>query len=263
VKACALSSWQVACFRSGIAAVAVMIMLPRSRRGWDLRTVLVGTAYAATLVTYILANKLTTAANTIFLQGTAPVYIVLLGPWLLKETIRWREIAFLIAVACGMFMFFVGTQPVSTTAPDPYHGNLLAVVTGMCWGLTIMGIRWLGREGPGSHGGSARAVACGNLIAFTVCLPMALPVSAATQVDWLVVAYLGVVQVAVAYVLLTRGMARVLALEAALLLLVEPVLNPVWAWLVHSERPGTWAVGGGALILGATTVKTVFERARE
>jgi drug/metabolite transporter (DMT)-like permease len=237
-----------------------MILLPGSRRAWNLRTVLVGTAYASTLVTYILANKLTTAASTIFLQGTAPLYVVLLGPWLLKEAIRWRDLAFLIAIAGGMALFFVGTQPVSGTAPDPIRGNMVAVATGLCWGLTIMGIRWLGRDDRASPGGSARAVACGNVIAFALCLPLAHPASGATPADWLVVTYLGVVQVAIAYVLLTRGMTRVLALEASLLLLVEPVLNPVWAWLLHGERPGLWAVLGGALILAATTTRAVSER---
>src|SRR3989442_11806346 len=81
IKACALTSWQVAGFRSGIAALVLFLLLPDSRRGWTRRTALVGASYAATMILFVLANKLTTSANTIFLQSTAPLYILLLGPW--------------------------------------------------------------------------------------------------------------------------------------------------------------------------------------
>src|SRR3990172_9137079 len=82
IKACTLSSWQIASFRSVIAAVALFLLLPDARRRWTWRAVAVGAAYAATLMLFVLGNKLTTAANTIFLQSTAPLYILLLGPWL-------------------------------------------------------------------------------------------------------------------------------------------------------------------------------------
>ncbi len=254
VKACAMSSWQVASFRSGVAAVAVLVLLPAARRGLSLRTLPVGLAYAATLVLYVTANKLTTAANTIFLQDTAPLYILLLGPLLLGERARSRDLLFMVAMAAGMVLFFVGVERASPTAPDPLRGNLVALAAGVCWALTLIGLRWLGREGTG--GGAAGAVAVGNLIAFGAVLPLALPVHATARADWATIAYLGVVQVALAYVFLTRGMRSVGALEASLLLLVEPVLNPVWAFLLHGERPGPWALLGGAVILAATTVKT-------
>ena len=94
----------------------------------------------------------------------------------------------------------------------------------------------------------------GNLIAFVVCLPWALPPSGDAQ-DWALIVYLGVVQIALAYILLTTAVRHVPAFEVSLLLLVEPALNPVWAWLVHGETPSGVALAGGALILGATAVK--------
>jgi drug/metabolite transporter, DME family len=102
----------------------------------------------------------------------------------------------------------------------------------------------------------ATAVACGNLIAFLVCLPAALPLVGSSRLDVAIILYLGVFQIAGAYYFLTRGLRTVPALEASLLLLVEPVLNPLWAWLVHGERPGPWSLVGGAAILVATTAKT-------
>jgi drug/metabolite transporter (DMT)-like permease len=258
VKTCAMTGWQVASFRSGVAALAVLLMLPAARRGWSARTWAVGAAYASTLTLYILANKLTTAANTIFLQGTAPLYILVFGPLLLREHSRARDLGLMLVLGGGMTLFFVGRQPVLATAPEPMLGNALAVAAGVCWALTIMGLRWLQRE-PG-HSSGAAAVACGNVIAFAAILPMALTGAAGDARDWLMIVYLGVLQVGLAYVFLTRGMRRVPAFETSLLLLAEPVLNPAWAWLVHGELPTRWASLGGAIILGATALRTFAER---
>ncbi len=253
IKACQLTSWQVASFRSGIAAVVLLLLLPEARRGWSGRAALVGVAYAATVTLFVLANKLTTSANTIFLQSTAPLYILLLSPWLLREHIRGRDVLVMGIVALGMALLFVGTDQRYATAPDPVHGNLLATLSGVSWALTLMGLRWMGRHETGS---AAPAVVIGNLIAFFVVLPMALPVVGARPLDWAIVTGLGTIQIGIAYVFLTRGMRHVRALDASMLLLLEPVLNPVWAWLILGEQPRTWSLVGGAVILGGTLAKT-------
>jgi len=263
IKACTLTSWQIVASRAGIAAVALVIMLPAARRGWSLRLLPVSAAFAATTLLFVLCNKLTTAASTIFLQATAPLYIVLLGPLLLRERIRRRDLAYMAALAVGMVLFFVGEQPASDTAPHPALGNVLAAGAGLCWGLTIIGLRWLGRHaGPGEDP-SAAAVVSGNLLACLIALPFALPVVSSRPADWLLVSFLGVFQIAVAYVFLTRGVRRVDALEASLLLLLEPMLNPLWALVVHGERPGPWAAFGGAIIVIATAVNTIARERRE
>jgi drug/metabolite transporter (DMT)-like permease len=219
------------------------------------------------MVLFVLSNKLTTSASTIFLQSTAPLYVLLLSPWLLKERIRSRDLAFMAVLALGLGLFFVGLDPVSATAPNPLLGNILALLSGVFWALTVMGLRALGTAGRGASRGTRRgegdegswgpaAALWGNVIAFALCLPLALPVAASRPVDWMFVGFLGVFQIAFAYVFLLRGLERVRALEASLLLLLEPVLNPIWAWLVHGERPGAWSRTGGAIILLATVVKS-------
>jgi DME family drug/metabolite transporter len=253
VKATELTGWQVAGFRSGVAALALLLLVPAARRGWTWHVLPVGAAYAATLVLFVSANKLTTAANAIFLQAAAPLYVLLLSPLLLREPIRRRDLAFMAVVVAGLVVFFVGAEEPATTAPDPRTGNVLGFLSGVCYALTLMGLRWMGRRG--EDGNALPTVAAGNVIAFLACLPVALPL-AAGPVDWAVVGYLGVFQVAAAYILLTAGIRHLSALEASALLLLEPALSPLWAWLVHGERPGAWALAGGALILGATTVKT-------
>jgi drug/metabolite transporter (DMT)-like permease len=254
VKAADLSAWQIAGFRSGIAALALLLVATEARRGWSRRAVVVGVAYAACLTLFVLANRLTTSANTIFLQSTAPLYLVVLGPWLLKEPTRRQDLGFMAAVGAGLVLFFVGVEPPAVTAPDPVRGNVMAVASGFFWALTVCGLRWMGAGG-GARGSATAAVVSGNITAFLVALPFALPVGSHSAADWGIVAYLGIFQIALAYLFVTRALAVIPALEASLILLVEPVLNPVWAWLVHGERPGPWALLGGGVILGATTVK--------
>jgi len=256
VKACSLTGWQVACFRSAVAVAAIYTFVPVARRAWTPRVWAVGLAYAATMICYVLGNKLTTAANTIFLQASAPIYVLLLSPWLLSEKIRPRQLAFMATLAVGMCCFFIGTQPVSSTATDPVLGNILGACSGLTFALCIMGLRWLGRDDDGA-GPTSAAVCCGSLIAMLLTLPMAFPVRSSTASDWAIVVFLGVFQIGIAYAFLVRGIARVPALETSLILLAEPVLNPLWAWLVHGESPTRWAFAGGVIILGATAAMTL------
>ncbi len=260
IKASTLTGWQVASFRSGVAALTLLLLVPATRRGWGWRSALVGVAYAATLILFVTANKLTTSANTIFLQATSPVYLLLLGPLFLKEPVRRRDLWVVAAVLAGLLLFFVGNQAPVLTAPDPARGNVLALMSGVCFAVTIAGLRWLSR---GAQDTGLATVAIGNLIAFFWGLPFALPVVSATTADWVVMLYLGSIQIGLAYACLTRGLRRVPALEASLLLMVEPVLNPVWAWLVHGERPSHWALLGGALIIGATAAQAVVQGRQE
>jgi len=260
IKAATLESAQIAGLRSGIAALAVLLLAPAARRWPSWRAIVVGIAYAATVILFVLANKRTTAANTIFLQSTAPMYVLLLSPWLLRESFSRRDLGFVALAGVGLALFFVGTEPPRATAPDPATGNLLALASGVAWAATLLGLRWMGRhEQPGRGGGGAvHAVVVGNLIAFAVCLPAALPLSGIDTADAAALAYLGVCQIALPYLLLVRAVRHVSAIEASVLLLVEPALNPVWAFALHGEVPGPLAVVGGFVVLGASVAKTVL-----
>lgn len=255
VKACSFGSLQIASMRSGIAFLVLIALIPSARRNWSWKTWIVGLAYAGTMLLYVMGNKLTTAANTIFLQDTAPLYILLLSPFLLGEKHRKGDLRFMLVMAAGVLMFFVGAPHPEITAPDPMTGNILALSAGVCWALTLMGIRWLGREG--ETDGATAAVAAGNLLACLLVLPLAIPITRGDPRDWMIIAFLGVFQIALAYVFLTRGMRRTPALESSLLLLCEPILNPIWAYLIHKEHPGAWALLGGAIVLGATAIRTL------
>jgi len=256
IKWCAFGGWQVAAFRALVAMVAITALIPETRRSLSWRAGVVGIGYAGAGLLFVLANKLTTAANTVFLQATNPLFVVALAPWLLRERVTARDVRFMGVLALGLALLFVGGGRHFATAPKPLLGNLLAAGSAVAWAFTVTGYRWLGRHGRDPRGAVASAAAAGNLIVFLVSLPWALPLAAGRPADWLVVLYLGVFQLGLAYVFLSRAITEVPALEASLFLLVEPVLSPVWAWLVHGETPGPLAVLGGVVILAATAYRS-------
>ena len=255
IKGNTLTSWQVASFRSLIAAVTLALIFPSARRGWTWRHLSVAVAYAVTLIAFVGANKLTTAANAIFLQSTAPAYLIVLSPLLLKEHPKRSDLWLLLGVAAGMAMFFIAAEPARTTAPDPVTGNIVGLVSGVGWAFAVLGLRWVGRTDQGLHAGMA-TVTAGNVLAAVIALPLAFPVAGITISDALVLLYLGVFQIGLAYVCLTRAITKIPAFEAATLLLIEPALNPVWTWILLGELPAPLSIAGGATILASTLLNT-------
>ena len=254
VKTAAFSAPQIAAFRSGIAAVA-LLMWVRGRVRWSTQAFAVGIASAAIFILYVAATKLTTAANAIFLQSTSPLYLLILGPFVLHEKVRRADILYLAALAAGLMLCFSGAIAPVVTAPNPRLGNLFGLLSGVSWALTIFALRYVERDAP-VRGVAMSSVIVGNAIASLAMLPFAWPPPAASAADWLVVVYLGVCQIGVAYILVTNAVRELPAFELSLLLLLEPVLNPLWTWIVWHEYPGGSALLGGAVIVGATAVKT-------
>lgn len=254
IKSATLTAFQVACFRSGVAAVALLLALPESRR-WSSRLMLPSVAYAATLVLFSLSTRLTTAANAIFLQSTAPLYLLIIGPVFLREPIRRSDLLVALAVTTGMILLFVGSEPAMATAPNPPLGNILAAVSGLTWALSVTGLRFTARAADSNA--AVATVALGNIVAFLATLPVALPLNHLSGADAAVVLYLGIFQIGLAYICVTTAIRYVPAFEASIVLLLEPVLNPIWTWLVHGERAGPWTLAGAALILLSTLLKTI------
>jgi drug/metabolite transporter (DMT)-like permease len=250
IKACALPALQVAGLRSALAALTLLALMPAARGRWTWRAGLVAAAQAATFIFFVSSNKLTTAASTIFIQSTYPVFIVLLGPWLLGEPVRRRDVLFLAAAALGLALFFFGTDAPARTAPRPLLGNVMAVGSSVALAAMLLGLRWLAKD-PAKNGAPATAVAMGHAFAFLLCLPWAWrgPISPA---DLAIVGYMGLFQNGLAHLLLVAAIPHVRVLEAALTLYVEPALSPLWAFIVHGERPGVPSLAGGLLILTAT-----------
>ena len=257
IKATELSSWQVASFRSGIGVVALLLLIKGARRRIRLKFVVVGVALASTLLLFVHANKLTTAANTVFLQSTAPLWILVLAPRLLGERPVRADVIYTAFLALGAVTFFLGTPQPIATAPDPRAGNILALISGFTWALALMGLRWVqwGDDDPG--GAATVTVVCGNVVACLAALPLALPVEAIRPADIAVLLYLGLFQLGTAYALMIGAVRRLRALEVSLFMLIEPVASALLAWWIHGERPGPWALAGGGLIVGSTAWRAI------
>jgi drug/metabolite transporter (DMT)-like permease len=262
IKAISMTPWQIASYRSGIAALALAVFVPDERRHWRWALLPVAAAYAATLVSFTLATKMTTSANAIFLQSTAPLYLLLIGPLLLKEPLSRSDLLFLAAVAGGLVLCVGSSQPAVATAPDPRTGKLMGAISGLTWALTVSGLRWLGRR-EGAGNAATATVVLGNLLAFLVTLPKALPPPHAGLADLGVLFYLGIFQIGLAYLFVTRAIRQVPAFEATTVLLLEPALNPIWVWLVQGERPAASSIAGGVLILSATLLNAWWQNRRK
>ena len=303
VKATELDAWQVAGMRSVVAAAVLLIAIPAARRwaggprpagasgasGWWrssarrralLLTLGTGFCYCMTLVLFVHANKRTTAAETIFLQSTAPLFVLLLSPFLLRERPGGRQLLFVPLFGVGLVMAFFGGADAAATAPDPRTGNMLATFCGLAYGLTLIGLRAAGRplsaaaavgasgevssagDGAGVRAPGIAAAACGNVIVCLACLPVMAPIRAAAPRDLVIVAFLGLFQVALGYVFVTRAARTLEAPVLALLVLLEPALSPFWAMWFHGEQPHllTW-VGGGVVALATVLLATTVRRA--
>ena len=245
MKLCGLSAWQIAGGRSLVAGLFLLAVLPEARRRPTRRMALAVVGYACTVVLFTLGNKLTTAANTIFLQDTAPVWVLLLSPLLLSERASRGELLSIPVYGLGLALFFL-----DELGPGQLTGNLVALAAGVAFAACIVGLRRAREDAPA-------ALVLGNLLAAAVALPLWPTGPAARPLDLALVAFLGVVQLGLAYLCFARGIARVPALVASLLVLLEPVLNPIWTFLVVGERPGPWALAGGAIVIAATAWRTV------
>jgi drug/metabolite transporter (DMT)-like permease len=245
IKSCGLDGWQIAGGRSLVAAALLLGVVREARVRPTLRVLAVSVAYAFTVVLFVLATKLTTAANAIFIQDTAPLWVLLLSPWLLGERPTRGELLAIPVYGAGLGLFFLDELTAGQVL-----GNVVALASGVAFAVSIVGLRLLRHDGPA-------ALVYGNVIAALAALPLWPRGPVATGLDLGIVLYLGVFQLGLAYLAFSRGVVGTPAIEASLLVLLEPVLNPIWTFLVAGERPGPWAIAGGAVVLGATAWRTL------
>jgi drug/metabolite transporter, DME family len=245
IKSIGLDGWQIAAGRSLVAGIFLAAAFRGARGRVTLPVLAVSVAYAFTTVLFVLATKLTTAANAIFIQDTAPLWVLVLSPWIVGERPTRGELLAIPIYGLGLGLFFLDELTAGQVT-----GNVVAALAGVAFALSIVGFRRLGDRGPA-------ALVWGNAIAAAATLPLWSSGPAATRLDLALLVYLGVFQLGLAYLLFARGVAGTPAIEASLLALLEPVLNPIWTFLVAGERPGPWAMAGGAVVLAATAWRTL------
>lgn len=252
IKWTSLSGLELSFCRSFFAAITVAILTRHEGFRLNSITAFASVLYAVLLILFVLATKETTAANAIFLQYTAPVYLLVLEPLIYKEKFRSQDLATVLVCIGGMALFFVGQL-----RPQDVTGNLLALASGLCFALYFLCLR----HPKAREVNRASSVIYGNILAVLITAPWALgAIPNLTFHDTFSVVYLGVVQLGFAYALFTVAMARgVRSLDAGIICYIEPVLNPVWVFLVLGEQPSRWALLGGAIIVGAVIVHMLLD----
>ena len=250
IKSTTIDAYQVTFFRSLFAAVTVLILTRKSGLKINGFGILTSVIYALLLFLFVWATKKTTAANAIFLQYTAPIYILVLAPFLIGEKFHWRDLLTVVIVLAGMSLFFVGQLRI-----EDYQGNTAALFSGIFLGLYIM----LLRHPRGKGFNPAIAVIYGNLLLALVNAPTGIAaIPTMTLMDWFAVVFLGIFQIGISYILFIKGVVGgTRPLDASLIGFIEPLLNPVWVFLFVGERPSQWAILGGAVIVSAIGVHTI------
>jgi drug/metabolite transporter, DME family len=253
IKATHLSPFEVSFGRSLLAAITIVVFTRSEGFGLNRISAITSVLYAALLILFVVATKMTTAANAIFLQYTAPVYVLILEPIFYKEKFRGRDFVTVAACLAGMSLFFVGKL-----RPQDVSGNLFALASGVCFALFFL----LLRHSKARQVNRAASAIYGNLMVVVLCAPAFFGAArrGISPEDYARLAYLGIVQIGFAYLLFTLAMARGLrSLDAGIIGYVEPVLNPIWVFLFLGERPSGWAIIGGVIIISSVIVHMLFE----
>ncbi len=249
------TSWPGMAVAGGRGLIAALFLLLTNRRlrfHLSRDQVIGAIGYAACTVTFCTATTLTSAANAILLQYTAPVWVALLGAWLLRERATRADWFTIVAALGGMLLFFKDSLTLGHL-----DGDLLGVLSGICFaGMTIA----LRRQKDGS---AVESIILGNLLAFVLGLPWLVRAPLLPSSGWVALGLLGVVQLGLSYWLYARAIRHVTALEAVLIPVIEPILNPVWVLLFMREKPSGWALVGGVVVLSAVTLRAIVSvRAR-
>ncbi|RKX33707.1 MAG: EamA/RhaT family transporter [Verrucomicrobia bacterium] len=236
----------IAGVRSAFCAVTLVVLGRDIRFTWSRWEIAGGVSYAATVVLLVVATKMTTAANAIFLQYTAPIYVALLAPWILRERARPGDWITIIAALAGMSLFFLDKVDLTGTI-----GNLVGIACGISFALMTLSLRKQKNATP------LASLIIGNCLAAAVGLafirsPLPQPG------EWLILAVLGIVQLGLPYFLLAHAIRHVTAMEACLIPMIEPILNPIWVLFLIGERPGPYAMLGGAVVVGAVATRTII-----
>lgn len=251
--------WHPMAIASGRSAFAALVFLAAYRKrlfrkpNWT--TLFSGIALMLTQVGFVIANKMTTAANAIMLQYISPFVIVILGGLLYHYKPSRREITALIVATTGITLFFF-----DDLSAGNFLGNLIALGTGLTFAVVFLLNNRAECDTP-------VALFIGQVSTFCVGLPFLLSTNVMQPRPILAIATLGLFQLGLAYLFFGIGIQKTKPLSASLLAMVEPIANPIWVYLVIGEKPGLTAIAGAVIILAAVfylnagQTKTEFHQA--
>ena len=236
--------------RSLIAIVVIGLVMPGVARKISWRILPGALAYAGTVVLFVIATKLTSAANAIFLQYTAPIYIAIISPWVLHERTKPLDWLLILVALCGVALFFV-----DQLSFEGLSGVIAALASGVSFAWLTVFMRRHRNESPES------ILLLGNILTLLFAAPWMFPF-ANLERNGIWILLLGVLQLAIPYLLYSRAIKHIRALDAAIISIIEPILNPIWVILVKGEHASRWSIIGGAIVL-TTSLFRSFLASRE
>ena len=231
--------------RSLFASLVFLVYLRRLPKSWNRWQLLAAVSSILTQFLFVTSTRLTTAANAIFLQYTAPIYVVLLGYWFLREKPSRTDWLSMLVIFVGLTLFF-GDK----LSANGLYGNILAILSGATSALMVVSFR------AQKDGSPAESILIASLAAAIFGFPFVLK-ETWTVTNWLILAYLGIFQIGFAFVFFTKAIKHIPALEANLVGTLEPVLNPLWVFLFLGERLGAFAFIGGLVVLSGVTLSAI------
>ncbi len=245
IKLVNLNPVAIAGIRSLFAAIIMFLVCRRPK--FDFSPMQIGAAlmYTGTVLLFVMANKMTTSANAILLQYTAPIYAAILGFIFLREKVNIRDVVAIIVILGGMCLFFV-----DDLNSGGLLGNVLAILSGICFSAQAIFMKLQKTSSP------TASIILGNIITFVVSIPF-LFADTPTPGEITILAMMGIFQLGLAYVLYSYAVTKLSALEMVLIPIVEPILNPIWVVIFTGEIPGAMAIIGGAIVIGAVIVKSL------
>lgn len=214
-------------------------------------------SYCATMVLFVIANKLTTSANAILLQYTNPIYIILLGPLLLGEKNTWIDFATLIGVLGGMVLFFINDLNFTDVSANAGIGIVLAIISGFTYGITVIFMR----RQKNSHPADSFILA--HILTFIISIPFLGEIATLSVQSYTGLLILGVLQVGIPSLLYAKGITHITAISATLITMIEPICNPLWVFLLYREKPAVQSIFGGILILSCIFIRVIVKNNRK
>jgi drug/metabolite transporter (DMT)-like permease len=248
IKLVSWSPMSISGFRSFFAAAVLLPFLGKPRHLISFDTLVGSLGFAAALITFVMATKLTTAANAIFLQLTAPIYVALLSGWILGERIRVLDWVITGIIISGMLLFFGDNLTV-----DGFWGNICAIISAICWALFVLYSRRQKDDLP------LKIPILGHIICALLGIPFILS-AGPPESGWFWIIPMGAVGAGLSFVLYTAVIKRLKAIEAVITQTIEPIFNPVWVFLVIGETPGPLALLGGMVVLSSVTLHAVLRQ---
>jgi drug/metabolite transporter (DMT)-like permease len=248
IKYLSINAYQISFYRSSIAAVTIFAVAKLRKQSlkfeFDNISILSAFFYAGILLGFVIATKMTTAVNAIFLQFTAPIYLLVLEPIFLKTKFEAKNVITILFCIAGMILFFIGRLELGNI-----YGNIIAIGSGICFAFFALLVKW--KKQKSKSGNTLHSVIIGNALVSVTAIFLIFPNFSLSTIEALSLFYMGVFQIGISYMIFNEGIKYVSATESMIIAMIEAIFNPIWVFIGIGEVPSIYSIIGGLIIMSA------------